>query len=348
MTEAPALVPSRGALRPHRVRVLVAILLPVLIMLSCLLSLATGARDVEVGRVLWSLVDSSVEQDLDAAYIVWSLRLPRTGVAVAVGAALAVAGALVQALTRNPLADTGILGVDAGAALAVTLGVALLSVQGISAYAWFAFAGAMITTVAVYLIGGRLGADPMRLVLAGLALGAVISGVTGMLTLSDPNTFDAMRSWLVGSLENRDFSHLVPLLPYLAVGLVLALVVTGSLNALALGDDLAASHGVRVLRVRILVITAITFLAGTATAICGPIGFVGLMVPHVIRWIVGPDQRWVISLSALGGAVLLVCADIVGRVLVAPAEMPAGVVTAFVGAPILIILIRTRRRVSGL
>lgn len=335
--------------RAGTVRVLTALVLLVLAVAASLVSIAVGTKGLPLIDVVRLLLDPSASvPDPDAAYIVHDLRLPRTAVALAVGAALAVAGALVQALTRNPLADTGILGVDAGAALAVTLGVAWFSIHGIAGYAWCAYAGALVTTVAVYLIGGRLGADPMRLVLAGLALGAVISGITGMLTLSNPDTFDSMRHWLVGSLENRDLAHIVPLLPHLAIGLAVAVAVTPSLNAIALGDDLAASHGVKVLRVRILVISAITLLAGTATAVCGPIGFVGLMVPHVVRWIVGPDQRWVVPLSAIAGATMLVLSDVLGRVIVAPAEMPAGVVTAFVGAPVLIILIRGRRRVSGL
>lgn len=349
MTLAPARVPVERRSHPTAARVLTAVVLVALLTLVGVASVAVGAKDLALGDVVRLLVDADAAvADPDASYIVRDLRLPRTLVAVAVGAALAVAGALVQALTRNPLADTGILGVDAGAAFAVTLGVAFLGVNGITGYAWSAFCGALVMTIAVYLVGGRLGADPMRLVLAGLALGAVISGVTGMLTLGNPDAFDSMRHWLVGTLENRNLDHLVPLLPYLLVALVIAVSVTPSLNALALGDDLAHSHGVRVLRVRLLVVSAITLLSGTATAVYGPIGFGGLMVPHVIRWIVGPDQRWIVPLSALAGGVLLTSADVVGRVLVSPAEMPAGVVTAFVGAPVLIVLIRTRKRVSGL
>ena len=343
--------PARPARRRGRRAVgLTAAALVVLLLLAVACSIAVGAREVAVLDVLRAELGVELVVDPDERYIVLSMRVPRSLTALAVGAALGVAGALVQALTRNPLADTGILGVDAGAAFSVTLGIALTGVVGISGYAWFAFAGALLTTVAVHLIGatGRSGPDPLRLVLAGLALGAVLSGITGMVTLADPDTFDAMRSWTVGTLENRGTAHLLPMLPYLGLGGLLALACAGSLNALALGDEVAIAHGVPVRAVRVAVIAAITLLAGSAVALCGPIGFVGLMVPHVIRWCVGPDQVRLLPLSALGGAVLLLAADVLGRVLVAPAEMPAGVVTAFVGAPVLIVLVRARRRLSGL
>ncbi|MGO1977042.1 FecCD family ABC transporter permease [Brachybacterium tyrofermentans] len=336
--------------RSRRVVVLATAALLVLLLAVLACSIAVGAREVPVLDVLRAELGAPLAVDPDERYIVLSMRVPRSLIGLAVGAALGVAGALVQALTRNPLADTGILGVDAGAAFSITVGIALTGVVSISGYAWFAFAGALVTTVAVHLIGatGRSGPDPLCLVLAGLALGAVLSGITGMVTLADPDTFDAMRSWTVGTLENRGTAHLLPMLPYLGAGGLLALVCAGSLNALALGDEVATSHGVPVRAVRIAAIAAITLLAGSAVAICGPIGFVGLMVPHVIRWCVGPDQARLLPLSALGGAVLLLAADVLGRVLVAPAEMPAGVVTAFVGAPVLIVLVRARRRLSGL
>jgi iron complex transport system permease protein len=275
--------------------------------------------------------------------------VPRTVVAVVVGSSLGVAGALIQALTRNPLADPGILGVGSGAAFAVTLGVGVFGVASISGYVWFAFLGALVVTIAVYAIGsaGRGGADPMRLVLAGVALGAVLSGLTSAMTLLDPEVFDKMRGWGAGTVVGRSLELVVPVLPFLAIGMVLALLMARPLNAIALGEQLASALGANVLRTRILVIVAVTLLAGGATAIAGPIGFVGLMVPHVARWIAGPDQRWIIAYTMVLAPLLLIVADIAGRLIMRPAEIPVGIVTAFVGAPVLVVLIR-RRKVSGL
>jgi iron complex transport system permease protein len=231
----------------------------------------------------------------------------------------------------------------------VAVGIGGFGVASISGYVWFAFAGALLVSIAVYAIGsaGRGGADPLRLVLAGVALGAVLGGLTSALTLLDPKAFDAMRNWGAGSVVGRGLDLVWPVLPFLAVGLALALVTARPLNAIALGEDMASALGAHVLRTRILVIIAVTLLAGGATAIAGPIGFIGLMVPHVARWIVGPDQRWILPYTAVLSPILLLVADIVGRVVMRPAEIPVGIVTAFVGAPVLIVLIR-RRKVSGL
>jgi iron complex transport system permease protein len=214
---------------------------------------------------------------------------------------------------------------------------------------WFAFLGALVVTIAVYAIGsaGRGGADPMRLVLAGVALGAVLSGLTSAMTLLDPEVFDKMRGWGAGTVVGRSLELVVPVLPFLAIGMVLALLMARPLNAIALGEQLASALGANVLRTRILVIVAVTLLAGGATAIAGPIGFVGLMVPHVARWIAGPDQRWIIAYTMVLAPLLLIVADIAGRLIMRPAEIPVGIVTAFVGAPVLVVLIR-RRKVSGL
>lgn len=311
-----------------------------------LLSVVVGARDLPLG-VVWDAVFAP--EDVDQHFVIRDLRIPRTVVAIVVGASLGVAGALVQALTRNPLADPGILGVNSGAAFAVTVGVGVCGVSAVSGYVWFAFGGALIVTVAVYAIGaaGRGGADPLRMVLAGVALGAALSGATSALTLLDPSAFDKMRNWGAGSVVGRELSQVWPVFPFLAVGLVLALCVVHSLNAVALGDDLAAALGANVLRTRIVVVIAVTLLAGGATAIAGPIGFIGLMVPHVARWIVGPDQRWILAYTLVLAPILLLVADIAGRILMRPTEIPVGIVTAFVGAPVLIVLIR-RRKVSQL
>ncbi|QCR39776.1 Fe(3+)-siderophore ABC transporter permease [Microbacterium sp. SGAir0570] len=309
-------------------------------------SLAVGANPLSPGTVAAVLRG---EGSPEATFVVAELRIPRTVVGLLAGAALGVAGALMQAFTRNPLADPGILGVNAGAALAVALGMAVLGVRAASGTVWFAFVGALAVTVAVYVIGsgGRGAAGPIRLTLAGVALGAVLSGITTGIVLSDPDAFDAMRSWNAGSLLGRGWDTIVAVAPFIAVGLVLALVLGAGLNAVALGDDVARAQGANIAGIRIGVIIAVTLLAGAATALAGPISFVGLMVPHIARWLFGADHRVILAVSALLAPVVVLAADVVGRVLIAPAELPVGIVTAFVGAPILIALAR-RRRASAL
>jgi iron complex transport system permease protein len=327
-------------------RVLTLLLASFALAVLVLLSIAVGSREIPLSVVIDALRDNTGRGD---AYIVWDLRIPRTVTGIAVGLALGVAGALIQALTRNPLADPGILGVNAGAAVAVALAIGVFNVTSVGGYVWFAFAGAVVVTVAVYVIGsaGRGGANPIHLTLAGVALGAVLSGVVTAMVLASPRTFEHMRSWNAGTMVGRGWDVLLPVLPFLVMGVVLALSVTGSLNAIALGDDQARSLGAHVTRTRIVVIVAVTLLAGGATAVAGPIGFVGLMVPHVARWVTGPDQRWIVALTIVLAPSLVLLADILGRIVVHPAEIPVGVVTAFVGAPVLIVLVR-RRKASGL
>jgi ABC-type Fe3+-siderophore transport system permease subunit len=255
---------------------------------------------------------------------------------------------LIQALTRNPLADPGILGVNSGASFAVTVAVGLLGVRDIRGYMWFAYAGALVVTIMVLALGStRHGQSPVVLVLAGVCVGAVLGGAGSALEQTNPDAFDQMRSWAAGSILGRPLEIVWPVLPLLAVALVLALIASRALNAMALGDELAASQGVGLVRTRVLTVAAITLLAGGATAIAGPIGFVGLMVPHVARWIVGPDQRWIFGYSVLLAPSLLLASDILGRIVMAPSEIPVGIVTAFVGAPVLIALVR-RKKASGL
>lgn len=225
----------------------------------------------------------------------------------------------------------------------------MFGVGSISGYVWFAFAGALVVTVMVYVIGtaGRGAATPVRLTLAGVALGAVLTGMTTALILIDPETFDQMRHWNAGSFAARDLAVLSPVVPFFVVGLLLAAIAARPLNAVALGDDLAAALGTHVVRTRVIVVVAVTLLAGGATAIAGPIAFVGLMVPHVARWIVGPDQRWILAYTIVLAPVMILVSDVIGRVVVRPGEIPVGIVTAFVGAPVLIALVR-RKNASGL
>lgn len=316
------------------------------LLLLLLLSVAVGSKNIPLADVIAALGENTGHGDV---YVVWDLRIPRTVAGLAVGIALGVAGALIQALTRNPLADPGILGVNAGAAFFVAIGVAVFGVTSTQGYVWFALAGALVVTVAVYMIGsaGRGGADPVQLTLAGVALGAVLGGVVTAMVLLDPQAFDRMRNWNAGSVVNRGWDVLLPVAPFLVGGVLLAVVAAPGLNAIALGDDLARSLGANVLLTRIIVIVAVTLLAGGATAIAGPIGFVGLMVPHIARWIVGPDQRWILAYTLLLAPSLVLAADVLGRVVIRPGEFPVGIVTAFVGAPVLIVLVR-RRKASGL
>ncbi len=316
------------------------------LLLLILASIAIGTRVIPFADVIQSLVHpAGSDRDL----VVSGLRVPRTVLGLLVGAALGISGALIQAFTRNPLADPGILGVNAGAALAVTMGVAFLGMTSLTQYLWLAFAGSIVTTVLVYVIGtvSRNGASPIRLTLAGVGIAAVFGGITSAITLSRTDIFANMLSWSAGSLTGPPLQTSAIVAPFIGVGLVLALAITRDLNALALGDDLAAALGSRVAITRVVAIVAVTLLCGAATAAAGPIGFVGLMIPHVARWIVGPDQRWIFAYSILLAPSLLLASDVLGRVVMMPSEIPVGIITAFIGAPILIVLVR-RRKASGL
>ncbi len=305
-------------------------------------SLAVGARAIPPLEVVQILLGADTGQN---AMVIHDLRIPRTLIALVAGAALGVSGALIQAVTRNPLADPGILGVNAGAAFALAMGTGLGGVTGSLGTLGLAYAGAFGASVLVYAIGslGRGGASPVRLILAGVALGAVLAGITRAIMLTDREKFAGMTAWESGSLLDRDAGLLTLAGPFVLVGLVIALAIGSSLNAIALGDDLASALGANVLRTRILAVTAVMLLAGSATALAGPIAFVGLMVPHAVRWIVGPDQRWIIGYSVVAAPTLLLLADVVGRVMIPPGELPAGIVTAVIGAPVLIMLVRRRK-----
>lgn len=340
----PAQPAARRSLHRRRAAGLLVILAA--LVLLTLTSLAHGSNTLTYAQVwegLWSR-DAS-----EASLIVWELRIPRTVVGVVVGACFGVAGALIQALTRNPLADPGILGVNAGAGFAVTLGAGFLGLTGITGYIWFAFLGAAAATLLVYIIGaaGRGIASPVTLVLAGVALAAVLNGFSTFLTLIDPETFRSIRNWGLGSIARTSLAETTTVLPLLLLGLLLAVCLSGALNSIALGDDLAASLGTRVMRARVLGIVAVTLLAGGATALTGGLAFVGLMVPHIVRWFVGPDQRWIVIYSALAAPVLVLSADVLGRIIARPGEIEVGILTAVVGAPVLVALVR-RRKASGL
>jgi iron complex transport system permease protein len=330
---------------PTRLVALVVCL--VVLAVACVLSMAVGARAI-APNVVWDTLLHGRDGSFESTVILDD-RLPRTVAALVAGLGLGVAGALIQAVTRNPLADPGILGVTWGSAFAVALGIALAGTLAPTAYLWLAFLGALVATVVVYLIGAvhRGSVSIARLTLAGVALAALLNGITSGLVLTNPRSFDALRAWQAGSLKDRGWEVIAPATPWILVGVVIALLLGRALNAVALGDDLASSLGANVLRTRTIAVVAITLLAGGATAIAGPITFVGLMVPHVARRLSGPDQRWIIAFTVVLAPVLLLTADIVGRLLLPVGEIPAGIVTAFLGAPVLVWLAR-RYRVAAL
>jgi iron complex transport system permease protein len=307
-----------------------------------LVSLALGSRSLPLDEVLRALTGSDGSE---TAVIVRELRAPRALLAVVVGAALGVAGAQLQGLTRNPLADPGLLGVSAGAALAVVATSTVLGVGGATGQAWAAVCGALAATAVVFLLAssGRRDTSPLPLLLAGVALTALLSAITTVLVLLDADTLDEYRFWSVGSVAGRDLDLLTSVLPLLVVGAVLAVAGARTLDLLALGEDLARGLGTRVSWGRSCVVLSATLLTAAAVAVAGPLVFVGLVVPHLARALVGPVHRWLLPCSALLGAALLLGSDVLGRVVARPAELQVGIVTAVLGAPFLIALVRRRR-----
>ncbi|GAA1527119.1 FecCD family ABC transporter permease [Nocardioides humi] len=313
---------------------------------AIVLSLSFGSNPIPLGDV-WRLLlhpDGST-----ASGVVHDQRIPRTVVAGVVGAALGVAGALMQSLTRNPLADPGILGINAGATLAVVLAVAVAGVAGIWFYLWFAFTGAAVAAVAVYVLAGtgRTNASPARLALAGIAVSAALTAIVQTVMLLDQVVFNELRFWVVGSTEGRGWPVLQAVGPFLVLGVAVAVLLGPALNALALGDETAQGLGVRLGRARTLAIVAVTLLAGAATAAVGPIGFVGLGVPLIARTLVGADQRWITALCLLLGPAWLLAADTLARVVVPRAEIEVGIVAALLGAPVFVAVV-SRRKVPAL
>lgn len=338
---APAGPPRVRLRSPSRVLGLVICAAAVAVL--CYLSLAIGARATPLSAV-WSAIFSFDPNNADHL-VIMELRLPRTILGVLVGSALGLSGAVMQGVTRNPLADPGILGVNAGAALFVVLAISLFGITSIVGYVWFAFAGAAVAAVVVYSISslGREGATPIKLALAGAALSAALAAVTTAFLLLDQNTFDQFRFWQVGALAGRDLSIAVQIAPFLIVGSLLALCLGPMLNTLSLGEDVARGLGTNVVLSRVLAAGAVVLLCGAATAACGPIGFVGLTIPHVARMLVGPDYRWALPYSLLLAPILLLAADILGRVIARPGEVPVAIVTAVIGAPVFIALVRQKK-----
>ncbi|WP_370644558.1 FecCD family ABC transporter permease [Actinoplanes sp. L3-i22] len=323
-----------GAVRAAGLVAALAVLAVVLV-----LGIGFGARFLSPGEVWAGLVDSG------SPYyrIVHEMRLPRTLLGLLVGLALGLAGAIMQALTRNPLADPGLLGINAGASAAVATSAAFFGVATFSGYVWFALAGSAAVTALVYAVGGGRAATPARLALAGAALNAALYSYVSAVLLANTASIQKVRFWTVGSLASADFDTLGKLTPFIAAGVLLALATARPLNALSLGDDAARALGARPGVIRAMVIVAVTLLCGAATAACGPIVFVGLLIPHLVRPITGPDLRWMLPYTAVLAPVLLVGADVLGRVVGSPGELQVGVVTAVLGGPLFLYLVRVAK-----
>jgi iron-siderophore transport system permease protein len=332
---------ARPTARP-RTLVLGLVGLLVALALVAVLSVVVGARSVGLGVVLDALRHY---EPADATHQIVANRLARLVAGLVVGAGLGLAGVLLQGITRNPLADPGLLGINAGSAMALVCAIAVLGISAPLGYVWFAFGGALVVAVLVYAIGslGRDGATPVKLALAGAAVGAVLTSLTTAILLTDAATFDRYRFWTVGSLAGRRMDLVAQLAPFIVAGVVLALCTGRLLNTLSLGDDVARGLGMRVGTARVAAGAVAVVLCGAATAIAGPLWFLGLLVPHLARLLVGPDHRWVLPYALLLGPTLLLLADVLGRVIAPPGELQVGVVLSFLGAPFLIALIRRRR-----
>jgi iron complex transport system permease protein len=329
-----------------RQRALVATATAVALAIAVGLSLAVGSRGIEplvVWDALWSF-DSTNPDHLT----VRQLRMSRTAIGILAGAALAVAGVLMQSLTRNPFADPGLLGINAGAAFAVVLGLAFAGITSFTGQVWLAFAGAGVAAVAVYTIGARgtAAGTPVRLALAGVALTALLTSTTYAILITNDSTLNQFRFWVVGSLTGRQDNDITPLVVVVAAGLTVGFVAARSLEAIALGDDAARALGVRIGATRVVIVVIVTLLAGAATAAAGPLIFVGLAVPHVVRAMVGVSLPWLLAVSAMGGGVLLLVCDVIGRVIASPSEVAVGITTAAIGGLLFAVLARRMRVVE--
>ncbi len=349
MTTDTAATTSERLRRSTTLRTFWLLLAVVVLIVVMALSTAVGSRSVGLSDILaayWSTAGGPVEGYDQAAV---ATRIPRTVLAVVAGAALGVTGAVMQGVTRNPLADPGILGVNTGAALAVVLGMAYLSLSTATQQIWVAMAGAAVTAVFVYVIGslGHGGATPLKLALAGSATAAALTSFISAVMLTRTDLVDQARDWQIGGVGGGTWESVRLVAPFLVVGFLVCLLSARGLNSLALGDELAAGLGERVAVTRAAAALGAVILCGAVTAVTGPVGFVGLVVPHACRLLVGVDHRWLIPFAAVSGAALLVAADILGRLVARPAELEVGILTALIGAPVFIAIVR-RQKVRAL
>jgi len=313
----------------------------VVLALLCVASVAFGVREVTLDEIIAALGGST--NGISEAAVV--ARIPRTVLAMLVGAALAMSGTTMQAVTRNPLADPGILGVSAGASLAVVIGIAFFGLNAPYSLMGVAIAGAAGAAVFVYAVGslGRGGATPLKLALAGAAISAAFTSLVSAVLLPRVDVMESFRFWQIGGVGGATWDRIGAVAPVLAIGALVCLATTRGMNSLALGDDLATGLGENVGRTRLVSSAGAIVLCGAATAVAGPIGFVGLVVPHLCRLLVGTDHRWLLPFTAVAGAALLVAADVVGRVIAPGSEIEVGIITAFIGAPVFIWIVRRQR-----
>jgi iron complex transport system permease protein len=346
-TAAPATPSPAGKVRrrPGRLRALWLLIAVAVLAALMLASITVGARDVGWNDILAALGGSA--DGFDEAAV--AKRIPRTLLAVVAGAALGLSGAVMQGVTRNPLADPGILGINMGASLAIVAGMAFFGLAAASSYVWLAIAGAAVTAVFVYTVGsiGRGPATPLKLALAGAATSAALASFVSAIVLPRNDMAQGVRSWQIGGVGGGSYESITQILPFLLVGFAICLLSARGLNSLALGDDLAAGLGERVALARGAASLGAVILCGASTAVTGPIAFVGLVVPHACRLLAGVDHRWLLPFSAVAGAALVTAADVVGRVIARPAEIDVGILTALIGAPVFIYIVR-RQKVRAL
>ncbi len=315
--------------------------------------LAVGMLSLRVGSLGIATADAwnalfHYNADNYAELVVRTLRLPRTCYAIVLGAGLGLSGTIAQAITRNPLADPSILGVSSGATLAVVIAVYFFGLTAPYQYVWFAFAGAMLASLLVFVLSsaGRGGATPAKVALAGIVIAAMLSSWTSALLLLDRETMDVVRFWMAGSVAGRDLNTLYWLAPFIIGGSIIGLFLGHQLNVLSLGDETARALGMRTGTLRLVALVLVVVITGASVAAAGPIAFIGLATPHLVRSIIGPDYRWVLPYSMVVGAILLTSADVIGRVVARPSEVQVGIVTAIIGAPVLIALARRRTLAS--
>ncbi|MGC9405414.1 FecCD family ABC transporter permease [Streptomyces sp. DZ1-3] len=343
----PPAPPARTRRTPRRAALTAGVCgLALLLLAATALSLAVGSGDVSAHDLVHGILDP--DRSVRGQLVVQEVRIPRTLAGLLAGVALGLAGTVMQGVTRNPLADPGLLGLNAGAAVAVVFAMSVLSLTEPGQYIWFGFLGACLAAALVYGVAsfGREGATPVKLALAGAAATALLVSVTDTILLTDSHTYDQFRFWQVGALDGRDTDVLLQALPFVLAGGVLALGLGPRLNGLALGDDVARALGQRVAVARLAGAASTVLLCGAATAVAGPLAFVGLAVPHAVRMFTGPDHRWILPCSALLAPVLLLVADVVGRVVAPPGEVQVGVVTAAIGCVPFILLVRSRGKAA--